>query len=140
MVPMDAAALAKLTEGQRLCLRMVLRHMSSKEIARALGISRHTVDQRLRFAMRTLQVGTRIEAARALAAHEGTDAYQPSVHQSPHLDPAPAADPAAASRTREAEHDGRLQRLGWIMAIAASAAAFLGAVFIALNALSELTK
>lgn len=140
MAAMDAAGLAKLTEGQRVCLRMVLRHMSSKEIARALGISRHTVDQRLRLAMRTLQVGTRIDAARALAAHEGSEAYQPSVHQSPHLAPPPAADPAAALPMREADDDGGLRRLGWIMAIAASGAAFLGAVFIALNALSELTK
>ena len=137
---MDAATLAKLTDGQRACLRMVLRHMSSKEIARALGISRHTVDQRLRLAMRTLQVANRIEAALALAAHEGSEAYQPCVHQPPHLDPAPAADPAIAFRMKKADGDVGLRRLGWIMAIAASTAALLGAVFIALNALSELTK
>jgi DNA-binding CsgD family transcriptional regulator len=137
---MDIRAAANLSEGQRECLRMVLSHMSSKEIARALGISRHTVDQRLRLAMRTLQVANRIDAARALAAHEGAGAYQPLVHQPPHIDPAPAADPIAASRTREASDDGGLRRLGWIMGIAAAAAVFLGALFIALNALSELTK
>ncbi|HYJ30068.1 MAG TPA: helix-turn-helix transcriptional regulator [Allosphingosinicella sp.] len=137
---MDSRAAANLSEGQRECLRMVLRHMSSKEIARALGISRHTVDQRLRLAMKTLGAASRVDAARAFAAHEGAEAYQPSVHQSLRLDPAPAADPPVASRTREADDDGGLRRLGWIMGIAAATAVFLGALFIALNALSELTK
>ena len=137
---MDADRIARLSEGQRACLRMVLRQMSSKEIARALGISRHTVDQRLRLAMRTLEAANRIEAARALAAHEGGAPYQPSVYQTPHLDRAPVADPAVALRTREANDDGGLRRLAWIVAIAVAAAVFLGASFIALNALSEFTK
>jgi IS30 family transposase len=51
--------LAKISEGQRACLRMVLQHMSSKDIARALNISPHTVDQRLKLAMRTLGAATR---------------------------------------------------------------------------------
>jgi DNA-binding CsgD family transcriptional regulator len=137
---MDTEAAANLSEGQRACLRMVLRHMSSKEIARALGISRHTVDQRLRLAIRTLEVGNRIDAARALAAHEGTDAYQPAVHQPPHIDPARAETPIAARATREAGGNDGLRRLGWIMGIGAAAAVFFAALFIGLNALSEFTR
>ena len=137
---MDADRIARLSEGQRECLRMVLRPMSSKEIARALGISRHTVDQRLRLAMRTLDVANRIEAARALATHEGTDGYQLSAYQPPHIDPGRPEGPAAASSTREAGHEERLRRLGWIMAIAAAAAVLLAAIFIGLNALSEFTR
>jgi DNA-binding CsgD family transcriptional regulator len=137
---MDAERIARLNEGQRECLRMVLRHMSSKEIARALGISRHTVDQRLRLAMRTLEAGNRIDAARALARQEGTEGYQPSAYQPPHIDPAPTATPSAARTTREPGNDDGLRRWGWIMAIAAAAGVLFAAVFIGLNALSEFTR
>jgi DNA-binding CsgD family transcriptional regulator len=137
---MDAERIARLSEGQRECLRMVLGHMSSKEIGRALGISRHTVDQRLRIAMQTLQAANRVDAARLLAAHEGAQAYQPSVHQPPHIDPAPAPPPAAVSHMREAGGDGGLRRLYWMVGIAAAAAVFFAAAFIGLNALSDFTK
>jgi len=137
---MDSDRIARLSEGQRACLRMVLAHMSSKEIARSLGISPHTVDQRIRFAMQTLQVASRIDAARALAVHEGGDAYQPSVHQSPTVDPAGAERAAAASSTTGALQDVGLRKLGWIMGIAAGAAVFFAALFIGLNALSEFTR
>lgn len=137
---MDAERIARLSEGQRICLRMVLRHMSSKEIARALGISRHTVDQRLRLAMQTLQAANRIDAARALAEHEGTDAYQSFVHQPPDIDPLTAGTEASSPKTSEGSVDGGLRKLGWSLAIIAAAATFFGVLFIALNALSDLTK
>ena len=88
---------ATLPEHQRVCLRMVLEHKSSKEIALELGISPHTVDQRVKSAMQTLGVGSRVAAARLLAEHEGA-AYQPLVYQ--HLDLAdlPKAGPAQATR------------------------------------------
>jgi DNA-binding CsgD family transcriptional regulator len=77
-----AARIAQLTEGQRDCLRAVYAHMTSKDIARALGISPHTVDMRLRTAMKTLGVASRIEAARLLAdSEDGTEAYQPLIYQ-----------------------------------------------------------
>lgn len=77
---------AQLTEGQRDCLRLVYRHMTSKDIARALGISPHTVDMRLRTAMKTLGVDGRIDAARLLFDAEGeTGAYQSLIYQSPEL-------------------------------------------------------
>ena len=73
-----------LTAAQRDCLRLVYDHMTSKDIARALGISPHTVDMRLRNAMKTLGVASRIEAARALVDSEGgADAYQPLIYQAP---------------------------------------------------------
>lgn len=73
---------SKLNDGQRKCLRLVLAHLNSKEIGRELGISPHTVDQRLRQAMKTLGVSSRFEAARKFAEHEGADAYQPLIYQS----------------------------------------------------------
>ncbi|WP_207790237.1 helix-turn-helix domain-containing protein [Glacieibacterium frigidum] len=74
---------AQLTEGQRDCLRLVYRHMTSKDIARALDISPHTVDMRLRTAMKTLAVASRIDAARLLVESESQNSgYQPLIYQS----------------------------------------------------------
>ena len=79
-------ALSQLTDGQRDCLRLVYRHMTSKDIARALGVSPHTVDMRLRTAMRTLSVASRIEAARLLVEAESSGGpYQPLIYQAPEL-------------------------------------------------------
>lgn len=86
-----------LTAGQRDCLRLVFGHMTSKDIARALGISPHTVDMRLRTAMRTLGVASRIEAARLLVAAEGEPAaYQPLIYQASELSGAADAGEEAA--------------------------------------------
>jgi DNA-binding CsgD family transcriptional regulator len=82
---MDAERLNKLNEAQRICLRMVFMHMSSKDIARELGISPHTVDQRLKAAIQILGVDSRVEAARLLARAEGGATYQPLVYQSPDI-------------------------------------------------------
>lgn len=73
---------SKLNEGQRQCLRLVLAHLNSKEIGRELDVSPHTVDQRLRQAMRTLSTNTRFEAARKFAEYEGASIYQPLIYQS----------------------------------------------------------
>jgi DNA-binding CsgD family transcriptional regulator len=90
---MESDRIEKLTEAQRICLRMVLMHLSSKDIARELGISPHTVDQRLRMAIQALGVANRFEAARILARYESPNAYQPAyqpaVYQTPHVAPAP---------------------------------------------------
>lgn len=105
---MSASHLDKLTEGQRECLRRVLLHQTSKDIARELGISPHTVDQRLRVATRALGVSSRIEAARALASVENNEfpAYQSSVYQSPVV--APDIAPRFVSSTAAGEqHDVR---------------------------------
>jgi DNA-binding CsgD family transcriptional regulator len=62
-----SAALAALTAKQREVLDLVLQHKSSKEIARTLGISPYTVDQRIAAARQKLNVCTRGELARAYA-------------------------------------------------------------------------
>ncbi len=87
----EAERLARLTDGQKQCLRLVYRHMSSKDIARELGISPHSVDARLRSAIRALGVATRTDAALRLAAHEAGAPYQSPVYQSPHIAAAPAS-------------------------------------------------
>ena len=52
----------RLTERERACLRLVDEHLSSKEIARRLGLSKHTVDWHLDKARRRLGVADRYEA------------------------------------------------------------------------------
>ena len=86
---MESDRIQKLTEAQRVCLRMVLMHLSSKDIARELGISPHTVDQRLRMAIQALGVANRFEAARILAQYESPNIYQSAVYQTSHVAPAP---------------------------------------------------
>ena len=60
----------RLTEPQKDCLRLVASLRSSKEIARILDISPHTVDQRLKRAQSILGASSRAEAARMFAKHE----------------------------------------------------------------------
>ena len=59
-----------LSDGQKDCLRLVMQHFSSKEIARSLGVSPHTVDKRLKLAISAMGVQGRVEAARILAIAE----------------------------------------------------------------------
>ena len=86
---------ARLNDGQRQCLAMVNQHLSSKEIALKLGISSHTVDQRVRLSLTILGVEKRGEAARMVASVMGSSddpAYQRLIHQPPYIDVATAAD------------------------------------------------
>ena len=57
------AGLDGLTDKQRQVLDLLLEHKTSKEIARRLCISPHTVDQRIHFAKEKLGARTRSEAA-----------------------------------------------------------------------------
>ena len=80
----------KLSDGQRDCLRLVAENRSSKEIARILAISPHTVDQRLKRAASILAVESRFEAARVFTSHErqhglSLPTYESLVYQRPDL-------------------------------------------------------
>lgn len=72
---------AGLTEGQKACLRLVDDHHTSKEIARKLGISPFTVDQRLDAARRKLDAPSRKDAAKMFAAMERQNISQPFVYE-----------------------------------------------------------
>jgi DNA-binding CsgD family transcriptional regulator len=76
------AALARLTEREKDCLRRRLLHQTAKEMALELGVSPHAVEKRLKTARAKLGVGSSLEAARKLAALEG---YQRLGAQSPDL-------------------------------------------------------
>lgn len=61
--PEDEDRWNRLTEKQRACLDLLIEHKTSKEIARLLNISKHTVDQRLNAARDTLGARDRNETA-----------------------------------------------------------------------------
>jgi len=73
--------LAGLTAKQREVLDLLIEHKTSKEIARRLGISPHTVDQRIQFAKEKLGATSRNEAAavyRRLSELSGQLTYEES--------------------------------------------------------------
>jgi DNA-binding CsgD family transcriptional regulator len=77
---MAGARRPDLTIGQRECLRLVKAQYTSKEIARQLGISPFTVDQRLDAARKKLNATSRADAARRFALMDAENIYQPLVY------------------------------------------------------------
>lgn len=82
--------LTALTEKEKETLRLLLRGHDAKSSARELGLSVHTVNERLRDARRKLGVTSSREAARQLLAEEGAP-YENSADES--LREEPAAQP-----------------------------------------------
>lgn len=107
--------IARLSSGQLDCLLLVDQHLSSKEIANELGISSHTVDQRVRQALQILGVARRTQAARIVARHRGP--YQRLIHQSPHIEGTPGSvhqDEAIRLQIRHADRAGGALDAGFI--------------------------
>ena len=66
--------ITQLTEKEKDTLRLIVRGHDAKSCARELGLSVHTINERLRAARRKLDVTSSREAARILLEHEaGTD-------------------------------------------------------------------
>jgi DNA-binding CsgD family transcriptional regulator len=109
-----AARVAKLSQGQLDCLRLVDQHLSSKEIAAELHISPHTVDQRIRQALQILGVETRKHAARIVAQYAAHTAepYQRLIHQSPHIEPEPQRVHPEAAVSHQIRHADRAGEAG----------------------------
>jgi len=94
-----SCGVTQLTQPQIEVLSRVVQFKSSKQIARELGISHHTVDQRIRSIIEKMGVETRAEAARAyIEARDNKDLDRESIcgtlaYQTPDLDvPAYMAD------------------------------------------------
>jgi DNA-binding CsgD family transcriptional regulator len=68
MTDSSDSAIQRLTRGQIDCLVLVHQHLTSKEIAPILGISPHTVDQRIRASLRTLGCDSRAKAAQMVSS------------------------------------------------------------------------
>ena len=106
---------SRLTQGQLDCLLLVDQHLSSKEIAVELGISSHTVDQRIRQALQTLGVERRSQAARMVSQARGP--YQRLIHQSPDIEGATdhdQIDGAVGFQIRHADRAGKAGGSGFI--------------------------
>ena len=67
---MDALGTARLTEAQRVALRLFMQRKTAKQIALELGITPKAVELRLKGAREALGVSTSADAARLLAATE----------------------------------------------------------------------
>lgn len=121
--------LPALSEGEKQCLHLVAQGFNSKEIARRLHVSEHTVDQRVRTSLRKYGVPSRKEAARLFAAAQlsptspavplpaaqpQSGTYQPLIYQPPPL--ATEADPGSSMAAPDrpdvqTEHKTLLQRI-----------------------------
>src|SRR6478736_5066616 len=106
--------LAGLTGKQREVLDLLIEHKTSKEIARQLGISPHTVDQRIQFAKEKLGANSRSEVAqlyRRLVEICGQLTYENSgIAVSPELidnGPGTQVGPLSALRRRERTYPGQ---------------------------------
>lgn len=73
----------QLTEKQLETLDLLAKHMTSKEISRSLGISPHTVDQRIESAKRKFGASTRGELAQAYLRVRAT--YERLTHENPRI-------------------------------------------------------
>lgn len=100
-----AQRVGRLTAGQLDCLRLVNEHLSSKEIAVQLGISPHTVDQRIRGSLHTLGVERRAQAARLVA--QFSNGYQRLIYQSPDLEAGEQSDDQGGAVSNQIRHAGR---------------------------------
>jgi DNA-binding CsgD family transcriptional regulator len=86
-ISMTVQSPLELTEGQKACLRLVVQHHTSKEIARTLGISPFTVDQRLDAARRKLNAASRKDAAKIFATLDRVGVSQQLVYETPAVEP-----------------------------------------------------
>jgi len=110
-----AERVARLTPGQLDCLLLVDQHLNSKEIAVELGISSHTVDQRIRQALAVLGVERRTQAARVVAQYK--EPYQRLIHQPPYIHgDAQSGHPEAAvsHQIRHADRAGEIGGAGFL--------------------------
>ena len=107
-----AARVSGLTPGQLEVLRLVNQHLNSKEIGALLGISSHTVDQRIRQAIRTLGVTRRSEAARLVAEAEGGEPYQRLISQPPYIDLRPRSPETEGAVGFQIRHADRTEGIG----------------------------
>jgi DNA-binding CsgD family transcriptional regulator len=69
-----------LTEKEKQTLRLIVRGHDAKSTARSLGLSVHTINERLRDARRKMAVSSSREAARLLLAAEGDALVSPIPH------------------------------------------------------------
>lgn len=100
-----------LTEKEKQTLRLLLTGYDAKSMARHLGLSVHTINERLRDARRKLGTSSSREAARMLRESE---AQAPELLGDKALGDVPVPT-AAHMPLQPAEGRGKLRRVGWIV-------------------------
>lgn len=100
-----------LTEKEKQTLRLLLTGYDAKSMARHLGLSVHTINERLRDARRKLGTSSSREAARLLRGIEDQD---PELLGDKGLGDAPAPG-TAQTVLQPAQGDGKWRRTGWIV-------------------------
>lgn len=118
-----------LTQKEKETLRLLVGGHDAKSIARHLGLSVHTVNERLRDARRKMGTSSSREAARLLLDVEGNT---PKLLGDKRFGDASAPAPVEGSPHRP-EGSGRLRRAGWMIG---GIAMSLALAFYALTALS----
>jgi hypothetical protein len=123
------------------CLQLVADNLTSKEIAAHLGISPHTVDQRVRKALRKLGAQNRRQAARLVQPSAPFESQRQQEHVPTVLKEGAAEFPLPfATSERPTNNMGLGARLGWIAAIAAGSAAASAMYLAGLESLSRLLR
>lgn len=117
-----APRLQSLTEKEKQTLRLLVVGYDAKSMARHLGLSIHTINERLRDARRKMSVSSSREAARLLRDAEGA---APDLLADKHLGDAAAIglDQVPASQP---DHTARRR---WVWAIGGTMMSFLFAIF-----------
>ena len=139
-VPVGSAKSIALSDGQLICLELISQNLTSKDIGLRLGISPHTVDQRVRRALRILGAANRRQAALLIKQERFGQVEAPFselVSMRLSLDLANLQLPFA-TRSRRTNEMSISQRLFWIVAIAVSAAVSTLMYLAGLESLSRL--
>jgi len=145
--------LEQLTPGQLECLVLVAQHLSSKEIGKRLSISPHTVDQRIRGALKLLGVSRRAQAVRIVRRQIEASRFDFADQQRSqrgdleiHKQRAKAQTPLwfmplpFATRTEPTNHMSVGLRLLWIALIGIAAAFFAGLYLAAFESVERLLE
>ena len=147
-----------LSAAQIETLRHVFDHKNSKEIARLMDVSPHTVDERVRRALKKLNVSNRVEAATILARNgvfDDVTPYQSLTYQSGHLSDDASADEGGSGRgsvwqvlniglpfptkSQPVNRHGLLERIVWPILIAFVTILAFSALYSILVGLGRLT-
>lgn len=124
--------LTSLTDKQRAVLDLLIEHKTSKEISRILGISHHTVDQRIMLARAKLGVATRGEVAQAYRRLVANSPSTASIYERSVYDFSDVAPPLVAY-----QEPVREDRTDWIQSLPSRRGALPRAVFQGDEALAE---
>jgi len=124
------AAILRLTEAERQCLKRCLQHQTAKQMALDLGISPHAVEKRLKMARAKLGLSSSLEAAKLVELSDRSGRLGPQSSGLPSGNARPDEDGALAIPRNETAWTVRRVYLvsGTILMSAAAALALIFAV------------